>query len=292
VTLLEEVLFAGVNGIIFGSLLALAAVGLSLVFGVLEVPNFAQGEFATLAGFTTIGLMGLGLGLLPSAAVALAVTLLVGVVVERFVIAKLYGREEFLLLSFFVTFGFVIISESLLRTVFGGFFQIEGPSLGLVRVAGANLNVLRIVAGVLAGALLLALYVFTRRTYAGLAMRAVASDRDGARMVGIDPARVYTLTFGLGALLTGVTGVLYGMLFTLYPTLGVRLTAFAFTIVVLGGVGSFPGAVAASLLIGLIDSFTASFIGSRYRFFAVFAVLFLVLAIRPGGISGGVDDRF
>jgi branched-chain amino acid transport system permease protein len=283
--------FAILNGLLFGSLLALAAVGLSLIFGVLDVPNFAQGEFATLSGFVTLALVGTGLGLVPSAAIGLFTAMAAGLVVERFIISKFYGREEFLLLSFFATVGLVIIAENTYRKLFG-FEQIPAPNFGTIAVADTQVSVLQILSGVVAALLLVGLYVFTRRTYVGLAMRAVASDRDGSEMVGINPERLFTLTFGLGALLSGVAGVLYGMLFTLYPSLGVRLTAFAFTIVVVGGVGSFPGTIAASLLIGLIDSFTASFVGSRYRFFAVFTVLFVVLAFKPGGLFGGEYERY
>jgi len=292
VSAVETAVFVVVNGLVFGSLLALAAVGLSLIFGVMEVPNFAQGEFGTIAGFTTVGLVSVGLGLLPSIVVGLAAALVAGVLMEWLIISHFYEREEFLLLSFFATFGVVIIVQNTLRNVFGEFLQIPAPELGSVVVAGAQVDVLRVVAGAFAIAAIIALYAFTRYTYAGLAMRGVASDRTGAELVGIPPQRTFTLTFGLGALLSGGTGVLYGMLFTLYPTLGVTLTAFAFTIVVVGGVGSFPGAIIASLLIGLVDSFTASFVGSRYRFFAVFAILFLVLVLRPEGIMGVEHERF
>lgn len=289
---IDTVTFVVVNGFIFGSLLALTAVGLSLIFGVMDVPNFAQGEFATLAGFVTIGLMDAGLGLLQSAAVALATAFAAGVATERLVVSKFYGREHFLLLTFFATFGLTIISESVLRKAFGGFRHIPSVDLGTVTLLGTNLNLLRVAAGGIAVMMLLALYLFTRYTFAGLAMRAVANDREGASIAGVNHERIYLLTFGVGAVLTGVSGILYGMVFTLYPTLGVRLTAFAFTIVVVGGVGSFSGTIAASLLIGVLDSATATYVGSRWRFFVVFAVLFLVLTLRPSGLWGETNVRY
>ncbi|WP_254533102.1 branched-chain amino acid ABC transporter permease [Natrinema gelatinilyticum] len=283
---IETAVFIVVNGIIFGSLLALTAVGLSLIFGVLGVPNFAQGEFAAVAGFTVVGLLGHGFGLLTAVLAGLVVTFVLGVASERLVIAKLYGRDNFLLLSFFATFGLTLISESALRILFGGFSRIEGPSLGSITVLGFELSLLRVTAGVTAVCLLVALYLFTRYTYMGLAMRAVANDRHGAEMIGIDFDRISTVTFGTGALLSGVSGVLYGMLFTIYPTLGVSLTAFAFTIVVVGTTGSFIGVIVASLIIGIVDSFTATVVGSEYRIFAVFLVLFVVLTLKPGGLWG------
>jgi len=279
--------FVLVNGLIFGSLIALTAVGLTLIFGVLDVPNFAQGEFATFGGLATVFLYDRGLGLLPSAVIAIALTFVAGVLVERLVFSKFYGREEFLLLTFFASFGIVIFFEELLLAVLGAdIHQVQAPSGGRIELLGVSVRYLEIGAAAIAVAMLVVLYLFTRYTYYGLAMRAIADDADGAAVVGIDRQRIYTLTFGLGAALTGVTGILYGSIFTLFPTLGIELTGFAFAIVVVGGVGSFQGTIVASLLIGIIDSFTATVFGSRYRLLVVFSFLFVVLILRPGGLLG------
>lgn len=285
----EQAAFVLVNGLLFGSLLALTAVGLSLVFGVLGVPNFAQGEFATLAGFAVVGLLSVGVGPIPSVILALGGTFVVGVLVERLVVSQFYGRENFLLLSFLATVGLTMIAEDAYRRVFGGFHRLPAPDLGTVVFLGSRIEGLRLAAGGIAVLTLAGLYLFTRHTYAGMAIRAVADDRDGAELLGIDYDRVSMLTFGVGAVLTGASGVLYGSLFTIYPTLGVSLTAFAFTIVVVGGVGSFAGVVGASLLIGVVNTATATLVSSQWRLVAVFAVLFLVLTIRPGGLRGDLD---
>lgn len=281
--------FVLLNGLVFGSLLALTAVGLSLIFGILGVPNFAQGEFAAASGFFVVFLLDTGVGIVPAILVALALVFVLGVVSERLVVSRLYGRENFLLLAFFATFGLTLISENALRLLFGGFEQIPAPELGSVVVLGVDVSYLRIGAGLIALGMLGGLYLFTRYTYVGLAMRAVSDDRRGAEMVGIDYDRISMVTFGIGALLTGVSGVLYGMIFTIFPTLGVDLTAFAFTIVVVGGVGSFTGVILASLGIGVVDTLTATAIGSEFRFFSIFLVLFVVLTLKPGGLGGEVD---
>lgn len=288
---LERLGFVLVNGAVFGSLLALTAVGLSLIFGVLGVPNFAQGEFAALAGFVVVALVPLGVGLVPSVLVALAAAFAVGVAVERLVVSQFYGRENFLLLSFLATVGLTIVAEDVFRTLFGGFHQLPAPDLGSAVLLGSQIQLLRIAAGAVALVALVGLYLFTRYTYAGLAMRAIADDSVGAELVGIDFERISTLTFGVGAVLTGASGILYGMVFTISPTVGVSLTAFGFTIVVVGGVGSFGGVVAASLLVGVVNTATATFVGSQWRFFAVFAVLFAVLTLKPGGLRGEYDGR-
>lgn len=286
----EQIVLAITSGLIFGSLLALSAVGLSLIFGVLEVPNFAQGEFAVLGGFVVVALEPY-VGLPVSIVGAILVTFVAGVLTEKILIARFYGRgEAFFLQTFFATFAVTIISQNVLLKLTGGVnYQIGVPDLGSVIILGVDINTMRLLAGVIAVAILFGLYVFTRRTYLGLAMRAVADDNQGAAYVGIDRNRLYMLTFAVGAMLTGVTGILYGSLFSLYSGLGVELTAFAFLIVVIGGVGSFYGTFVASLLIGLIDSFTAFFIGSRYRLFAVFFVLMLTLIMRPTGLGGEVE---
>lgn len=281
------VFFILINGLIFGSLIALTAVGLTLIFGVLEVPNFAQGEFATFGGLATIFLYDQGLGIIPSAIIAVVLTFISGVMVERLVFSKFYGREEFLLLTFFASFGIVIFFEELLLVMLGAdIYQVQTPSAGGIELLGVSVGYLEIGAAVIALTMLVVLYFFTRYTYYGLAMRAIADDADGAAVVGIDQRRIYTLTFGLGAALTGVTGILYGSIFTLFPTLGIELTGFAFAIVVVGGVGSFQGTIIASILIGIIDSFTATVFGSRYRLLAIFLFLFVVLILRPGGLMG------
>ena len=283
-------LFVVLNGAVFGSLIALTAVGLSLVFGVLDIPNFAQGEFATFGGLATVFLYNRGLGLLPSAAVAVVLTALAGVLVERLVFARFYGREEFLLFAFFASFGLVVFFEELLLAGLGAdVYQVRIPIEGSFELLDVTVRYLEVAAAGIAVAMLLGLYLFTRYSYYGLAMRAIADDADGAAVVGIDRARMYALTFGLGAALTGVTGILYGSIFTLFPTLGIELTGFAFAIVVVGGVGSFQGTVLASLLMGVIDSFAATVFGSRYRLLAVFLVLFAVLIFRPGGLFGDTD---
>lgn len=287
----QQIVLALLSGVIFGTLLALTAVGLSLIFGTLDIPNFAQGEFATLAGFVTISMMAVGLGLVPSAAIALLIAFVAGVVTERLVFSPLYDRDRFFVLSFFASFGLVVFFEEVLRIVYGGdFYQIRGPTLGSMVLLGVRISNLRLFAAIVAVIMLLALYLFTHRTYVGMAIRGLADDKVGARMVGINEDRIYMLTFGVGAFISGMTGILYGMVFSLTPTLGVQLTAFAFVIVVMGGVGSFSGTILASLIIGLVESLTATFLGSRFRLFAVFLLLFALLVISPQGLRGGTNS--
>lgn len=284
----QELLFATLNGTIFGGLIMLTAVGLTLIFGVLDVPNFAQGEYAALAGYTTIGLMGVAdIGLLPAAVIAVAVSFVAGVLTERLVIRPFYGEKDFLIVSFFATFGLALSFEALLQIVTrGSFYQIPGPDLGIVQVAGGQVSVLRVTEFGVVLVILAALYLFTRHTYTGLAIRAVADQTETARLLGVDQDRINMITFGIGALITAFTGILYGMTFSVSPTMGAELTAFAFVVVVVGGIGSFAGAFVVSLLIGIIQNYTALFIGGRYRLFMVFLLLLVILVVNPSGLRG------
>ncbi|WP_313693536.1 branched-chain amino acid ABC transporter permease [Halorarum halobium] len=284
---LEQIPYAIATGLIFGFLLALTAVGLTLIFGVLDIPNFAQGEFAAFGGFGVIALMGFGIGLVPAIAIALVLTFVAGVAVERLIMAPLYDDDEFFLLSFFASFGIVIAFEELLRYYFGAsLFRVSFPNLGSFQLFGGTITYNQVLVSVVAVLMLAALYLFTRYTYFGLAIRALANDKEGAKIIGVDEDRVYPITFGIGSFITGMTGVLYGILFPLSPSIGVELTAFAFVIVVVGGIGSFGGTIAASLLIGVIDSISSVVVGSRYRIFVVFLILFLILIARPTGLRG------
>jgi branched-chain amino acid transport system permease protein len=277
-----------VNGIVFGSLLALTAIGLSLIYGVLEIPNFAQGEFAALGGFLVFSLVNLGVGLIPSAAIALTLVLLAGIGTERFIIGKLYDRDRFFLLTAFVTFGLTLAVEDVLRIVYGStFIQIPAPDLGTVTLLGVSISRIEVLAAIISATLFVLLYYFTRSSYLGMAMRAVAEDKAGAQIVGVDTDRIYMFTFGIGALITGFTGILYGIMFSLSPSIGLELTVFAFVIVVVGGTGDFLGTFLASIAIALIESFTTIFVGSQYRLFLVFAILVVALVV-PSYVRGGV----
>lgn len=279
-----------VSGILFGGVLSLTAVGLTLIFGVLDIPNFAQGEFAMLGGFLTIILSKLaGIPLGAAAAAAVLLVFFFGVVCERVLIAPFYGRgSQFFVLSFFVTFALALFLEDLVKNLYPTMYESIPTALTQsVRLGFLQVGVMSLLGFAIPMVLLLALYAFSKRTMLGLAMSAVSQDERGAHLMGINRRRIYTLTFGLGAALSAVSGILYGLLYAIYPTMGMELTAYGFTIIVLGGVGSFPGAIIASLVIGLIGSMTATFTQGSYQLMAVFGVLIIALTVRPRGLLGG-----
>lgn len=279
-----------VNGILFGGVLSLTAVGLTLIFGTLDIPNFAQGEFAMLGGLLTIVLAKfVGVPLLVAAAASVVVVFAFGVLCERVLIAPFYRRgREFFLLSFFITFALALFVEDLVKNIYPTMYEAIPTGLTQsVKVGFLQVGLMSLVGFAVPMLLLLSLYVFSKRTLLGLAMSAVSQDELGAHLVGINKKRIYSLTFGLGAALSGVSGILYGLLYAVYPSMGMELTSYGFTIVVLGGVGNFLGAIIASLLIGLIGSMTATFTQSSYQLLVVFLVLIVALTLRPRGLLGG-----
>ena len=278
------------NGIVFGGLLSLTAVGLTLIFGVLDIPNFAQGEFAMIGGFLTIFFMkGLGFPLLQASACAVVLVFFVGVLCERLCISPFYGRGwQFFVLSFFVSLGLAFFFEDLVKNLRPTLCEVIPCSLTrMIHFGFFQIGTIRFLAFLIPVIILLALYVFSKKTLLGLAIQAVAQDTVGATLVGINRSRIYTLTFGLGAALSGASGILYGLIFGIYPTMGMELNSYGFTIVVLGGMGNFLGAILASFLIGIIDSLTAMFIESNYKLMVIFVTLIIILIFKPSGLLKG-----
>lgn len=278
------------NGIIFGGLLSLTAVGLTLIFGVLDIPNFAQGEFAMIGGFLTIFFMkSLALSLIQASICAVVLVFIVGVACERLCISPFYGRgRQFFILTFFVSLGLAFFFEDLVKNLRPTLCEVIPTHLtGVINLGFFQIGVLRFLAFLIPIITLLALYVFSKKTLLGMAINAVAQDEIGATLMGINRSRIFTLTFGLGAVLSGISGILYGLIYGIYPTMGMELTSYGFAIVVLGGLGSFLGAILASFLIGIIDSLTAMFIQSNYKLMVIFITLILILIFKPSGILKG-----
>lgn len=279
------------TGIVFGGILSLTAVGLTVIYGVLDIPNFAQGEFAMLGGFLTLVFMkSLAFPLALASISAVVIVFLIGVCCERLCISPFYGKgSQFFVLSFFVTLGLAFFFEDLVKNLRPTLFAEVIPfSLsGFIRVGFFQIGIIRFLSFLIPLMILVALYIFSKKTLLGMAINAVAQDKEGAMLVGINRDRIYTLTFGIGAALSGISGILYGMTYAIYPTMGMELTLYGFTIVVLGGRGDFLGAILASFLIGIIDSLTPMFARSSYKLIVIFVTLIVVLIIRPRGILKG-----
>lgn len=276
------------NGLMLGGLFAIVSVGLTLIFGIVKVVNFAHGEFLMVGMYGTY-LVTTALGLHPFVAVIAVVPVLfiLGALTQRLLIQPLMASGDDHI-QIFATVGLSTALINLALLVFGADIANTPPhglrapiEIGPVRVLAGQ-----VVIFLAAIALVVGLQAFLARTQTGRAIRAVAQNRAAAELMGIDVTRIYALTFGIGAACVGVAAVLVAPLYPTSPNSGTYFVLTAFVVVVLGGLGSIGGAFAGSLLIGLIDSVAGFYVGSDMREIAVFGVFLLILILRPSGLFG------
>ena len=274
------------TGIALGAVYALLALGLSLIFGMLNVVNFAHGAFYMVGAFMGVYFLGLtGSFWLSLVLTPLAVGA-VGLLVERFLVRPLYGRGiDYPLL---LTFGLSYVLIEAMRTIFG----IEGvPTsvpVSLRSAVNLGFGMFPLYRLFLIGAtavVILALYLFIEKTRYGLIIRAGSRDPEIVRVLGIDVARIWLLVFGLGTAIAGLSGVLAAPTRAVNPEMGIPVLAESFVVTVVGGMGSLPGAVVAGLLVGVVFSMTSLFAPDLAEL-SIFVLMAVVLLVRPQGFFG------
>ena len=283
-----------VNGLIFGLFYALMAVGLAMIFGVLKIVNFAHGEFYMVGAYTYV-LIALKLGIppwlaLPAAAISGA---LLGWLVERTLMRPLYAgygswsilKDEYAVV---VTFGLSLLLINLVDKVVGP-YPYRGPSLietSRFAVGPVMLNGQKLIAAGVSLVLLVGFAIFLKRSLWGRQIQAVAQNRLGASLAGIDATRTTSLIFAISGLLAALSGALLAPLINPSPDVGAFPAIKSYVIVVLGGMGSVWGAMIASLLLGVLESFFAVYVSYDYRDAFGLLILILVLLFRPQGLIG------
>lgn len=278
---------ACVSGVLSGGVYALVALGLTLVFGVLRIINFAHGTLMMLGMYATFFLYRLaGVDPYLSVLVVGPAFFLVGVALERLVIEPNLGAPESNQLL--LTLGVALFLENAALAVFSPDYRsLRVPYLARsFRLGDAVVSLPRLVA--LAGSVALAagLWVFLRRTDTGKAIRAAAEEREGALLVGIDIRRLYAIAFGIGSGVVAVAGSLVAPFLYVAPDVGDVFNILAFVIVVLGGMGSFVGALLGGFLVGLAESLGAAVLPGSLKQFPIFVLFVLVLLFRPTGLTG------
>lgn len=272
-----------INGIVAGSTYALIALGLTLIYGVMGLVNFAHGEFAMIGGFTTFYIVSHQGNYMLAIIAALVVAALIGVLVNLLAFFPLRTSNplNMMLSSLGVSIFMVNLSQYFFsadpRKVPTEYMQ-HIFQIGDASITGQRLLVILFTV-VLAGGI----YLLVQKTGFGRAMRATSQDSPTALLYGINIDRIAFLTFALGTALAGITGALVGPLFDVVPTMGTPFTMKAFVVVVLGGMGNIPGAIFGGLIIGLTESFS-SLISTRYTDLFVYLILLLVLYFKPQGI--------
>ncbi|THE63025.1 branched-chain amino acid ABC transporter permease [Salinadaptatus halalkaliphilus] len=274
------------SGISFGMILVLTAAGLTLIFGLMGVVNFAHGELyaaGAYAGFVLFGVTG---NFAVAVVAAVIAGFAIGAIMEVSIIRPLYDREPLYQLA--VTFGAAIILIELIEVIIGPQsqpFPIPDLLSGSIAVAGYTFGTYRIFLIVAGGILVTALWLFLTKSKYGLIIRAAIFDTEMVESMGYDVNRAYTFIFGLGAAYAAIAGVLVAPLFGLFPEMGAEIIILIFVVVVVGGLGSFKGVIVAGLLIGIAQSF-----GQIYVPWAAEAIPFVlmvaVILYRPQGLFG------
>lgn len=275
------------NGLVLGGLYACIAAGFSLVWGVLNIINIMHGSFIILGGYLAFYAYALA-GIHPffSVLIAAPVFFALGYFLQRGVMNRMIAAPVLLTLT--LTFGLdLMLSNGMLAAFTADFKKITlDPPLGVVFLGPVVLPVDRLMAMLLALMLLGLLYLTLSRSRIGRAIVAVRMDREAAALMGVKVKDVYAITFGLGALMAGISGPLLAMIFPISPLSGSVYLGKAFVVCVLGGLGSVPGALVGGLALGLAESFGSLWFGSEHATTVSFLLLILILLARPEGLLG------
>lgn len=277
-----------VSGIVLGSLYALMASGLSLIWTTLGVFNFAHGALMMIGAFIAWTVSeGMGLGLWAGLVAGVGATAILGVLIEYLLVRPFYGKPNMLLITVMTTLAVMIILEKSAQIIWGARLK-QLPRLveGDVSIFGTVVSRHEALIVAIAPVILLALWAFATRTATGRSLRAVGQNQDAAALLGINVPLTFALAFGLGAALAGLTGVLLGGIRFITPTLGAEPLVKAMIVVIFGGLGSLGATVGAAFVIGLAEAFLVLVLGLYWTPFMLFLGLIIVLIFRPNGLFG------
>jgi branched-chain amino acid transport system permease protein len=300
------------NGLALGSLYALIALGYTMVYGILKLLNFAHGDVYMIGAFVGFGVLSAfggapspSLALLPLIVLMFLAAMLgagaLGVVIERFAYRPLRASPRLTVLitalgvSFFLQNSMLLLFGAQFRSYES--FQLGSTNPGAFEpgplvepaftIAGVNVQLIQVAVVATSLALMVLLTLLVARTKLGKAMRATAFDREAAAMMGIDVDRVIASTFFIGSVLAGAAGVMFGLMFSqIFHFMGFLAGLKGFTAAVVGGIGSIPGAMLGGLLVGLVESYSQGYLGGQWSDITVFAILIVVLLVRPTGLLG------
>lgn len=287
------ILQAIVNGILIGGVYALLSVGLTLVFGVMDLINFAQGEFLMLGMFAAYFAWSFwGIDPLIAAVGVGLIIFVLGVIVERVMIEPIINAPA--LAQVFATVGLGIVLQNGAATLFGADFRsVQTPyQTQSISVLGLHLALPYLLAFAYAVVVAACLGIFLTRTEFGLAMRATAQNRLAAVLLGINPRRMNMVAFGIGVGLAALAGAAILPYTTVYPTVGLQYVLIMFTVVVLGGLGSVSGALVAGLAVGIVQSVSTVFLATELQNLVVFIMFLAALLFKEGAVGRHVRTYF
>ncbi len=282
-----------INGLVLASFYALVASGLAMIFGVVGIVNFAHGDFVMLAGYFFYEFyVVVRLPYLPAIILTALGAAVIGALTYWIALRRLIAREWYTQLI--ATLALSVLLENIAQKIWSpNAISVATPftvrSLRLGSAVNVSVQDLFVFAGT--AICLLTLWLVTTRTRSGKAMRAVAQNRDACTVTGINIGRMAMLAFVAGTALCGIAAALVLPLQDVYPTVGLSITTQAFVVVIVGGMGSVPGAAVAAVIIGLVDALTAGYVSSAYTDAFGYAVMILVLLVHPNGLFGDRSQR-
>ncbi len=276
-----------VNGLAIGVAVILMALGLTIIFGLLDVINMAHGEFYALGAYLGITLVAKGVNFWLCLALVPVLMAAIGYATERALIQRVFHSKDRHILTLLLTFGLAIITEDVFKLVYGpNPYKPEAPITGASELLGVfipNYRMFLILAG---AAIIVAVWLVVYRTSLGAMVRAAAFDRHMASSLGVPVERVYAGTFAFGVALAGLSGVLLAPIYSVFPTMGKDFILMAFSVVIVGGMGSIKGAVIAGLVLTQIQSISSLWISPVWGDPLVFGIMVLFLMVRPQGLAG------
>ncbi|MEA3431919.1 MAG: branched-chain amino acid ABC transporter permease [candidate division WOR-3 bacterium] len=279
------------NGLIIGFTYALMAVGLTMIFGIMRIVNFAHGEFYMLGAFAVYTFVALlKVNYFISLFLSVSVVVLVALACERFLLRRVRLESE--AASLLVTIALSVLFQNIVLLGYGAVPRsVPSPFSPIPLAIGCvSLNSIRLFSVITTAIIILVIHLLIQKTRLGMAVRATFQDREAASLVGVSIDRIYFFIFGLGCGLAAVGGALLGSVFLVYPSMGELVIAKSFVVVIMAGMGNFPGAVFSGLILGVAESLGAGFVSSGYKDAIGFVIVIFVLLLRPSGLFGKLKE--
>ena len=285
---MENLLNVLVFGLLLGGIYGLVSIGLNLIFGVIRIVNFAQGELVMFGMYGSYYAYS-AFGISPYLSVFIVAPLvgLLGMAIQRLVIQPLQAESN---MQIFATFGLLMMFQNIMLAVSRGEAYSVGGEVGatVLEVGNLKMSLVRVVTFIAVTVITIGLHLFLSRTLTGKSIRAVTQDKRAARAMGINVERTFLITFGIGAALAGMAGAMLTPIYSITPAVGGNFILAAFAVVVLGGLGSVWGAYIGGLIVGIVEAFAGFYIDPVLRSAVWFIIFLVVLIVRPSGLLGQV----
>ena len=276
-----------INGLSIGVAVVLIALGLTIIFGLLDVINMAHGEFYAIGAYLAVALLATGMSFWWALVLTPLLMAVLGFVTERGLIQRVFHSKDRHTLTLLLTFGVAVVLEDALKIAFGANpLRLEAPISGATEMLGLFFPNYRLFVMLFGGALIAGVWLLVFRTSLGAIVRAAAFDRNMSASLGVPVQRVYAGTFAFGVALAGIAGVLLAPIYSVFPTMGKDFVLIAFSVVIIGGMGSIKGALLAGLLLTQVQSISSLYISPVWSDPLLFGIMVLVLMWRPQGLFG------